>query len=288
MQALAVTATSHQSELGTWGSIIRQPAPHLLVHTQRYEGYYQDLHGDTKQLHTPIGRVPVIITFETPFTHLDPERPDAPPASTQSFVAGMHDRHSMSDSRGPTSGIQVNFTPIGAYQLLGLPMHSITNRVVDLEDIWGASARLLRQRLIDAETWEQRFDVMDAFITRRLALGRVASEGVAWAWQQLNTTSGAVPIGELSSELGWSRKRLVASFRDEVGLPPKTVGRVLRFQRATRVLDADRSPDWAKLAFDCGYYDQSHLIRDFNEFAGASPTEYVARMLPDRGGVAAN
>jgi AraC-like DNA-binding protein len=103
-----------------------------------------------------------------------------------------------------------------------------------------------------------------------LAAPPVASE-LEWAWQRLLATDGAAPIGDLAQELGWSRRHLAARFRTELGMPPKAVARILRFERAVARLRA--GDDLAELALDCGYYDQAHFNRDFRAFADATPTE---------------
>jgi transcriptional regulator GlxA family with amidase domain len=79
---------------------------------------------------------------------------------------------------------------------------------------------------------------------------------------------------------------LIARFRDQIGLPPKLLARVIRFDRAVRVLRAPGSTSLAAVAFDCGYADQAHLNRDFREFAGTSPTAFVAAQL-ESGAIAA-
>jgi transcriptional regulator GlxA family with amidase domain len=68
-------------------------------------------------------------------------------------------------------------------------------------------------------------------------------------------------------------------------MPPKTLARVLRFERVSRLLREAPDPRLAEVAFDCGYYDQAHLNRDFREFAGTTPGEYLASRLPDGAGV---
>ena len=91
----------------------------------------------------------------------------------------------------------------------------------------------------------------------------------------------------LAGEVGWSRRHLAARFRAEVGLAPKAVARILRFERVTRTLRANEGDGLADLAYACGYADQAHLNRDFREFAGTTPTDYAARVLPGGAGVAA-
>lgn len=93
-----------------------------------------------------------------------------------------------------------------------------------------------------------------------------------WAWRRLRATHGRVAIGELAAELGWSRKRIVARFRDEVGLPPKAVARLLRFERARNL--AGTMP-WGELAFEYGFSDQSHLIAEFRRVTDRTPETFL-------------
>jgi AraC-like DNA-binding protein len=182
--------------------------------------------------------------------------------------------------------VQVNFKALGAWQFLGVPMDSLTNRVVELEDILGTNARRLVAQMQDAPDWMSRFDMLDTFILARFEHAAPASPAVRWAWRKLNETGGLVSVGSLAKELGRSRKHLIAQFRREIGLPPKTLARIIRFGRVTKVLKRTDITSWVHVANQCGYYDQAHLIRDFREFAGTTPTEYIDRLLPDGGGLA--
>jgi transcriptional regulator GlxA family with amidase domain len=95
-------------------------------------------------------------------------------------------------------------------------------------------------------------------------------------------TSGAVPIGRIASEVGWSHRHLIARFRQQIGLSPKTAARLVRFDGVWRRLDQRRRPSWAQIAGEAGYADQAHLVRDFREFTGTTPTDFVARTRPSR------
>jgi AraC-like DNA-binding protein len=90
-------------------------------------------------------------------------------------------------------------------------------------------------------------------------------------------------IGALAREIGCSRKYLASRFQEHVGLAPKSVARVLRFERAVRMLGrAGAGVRWSELALACGYYDQAHLIRDFRQFSGQTPGAYLRARLEGR------
>ena len=103
---------------------------------------------------------------------------------------------------------------------------------------------------------------------------------VRWAWRRLVSSDGAVPIGLLARQAGWSHKHLITKFRQQIGLTPKTAARLLRFEHAWRQLSGGEPAHWDRLAADGGYADQSHLIREFREFTGGTPADFLARSIP--------
>ena len=165
-------------------------------------------------------------------------------------------------------------------------MHTLTNQTIELEDLLGIAARRLTDQLQEVSDWEMRFRILDAFIIDRVARARPGSPAIDWAWKRLSETSGLIDVRTLASGIGWSRKHLISRFRHEIGLPPKTVARIVRFSRVTEMLAQNDVIRWIEIAQSCGYYDQAHLIRDFREFAGSTPGEYLDRILPDGGGIA--
>jgi AraC-like DNA-binding protein len=190
------------------------------------------------------------------------------------LVGGLGDTCQVIEHDGFMRGVQVDVTPLAARMLFGVPMHELARRSVALADVLGREADELDERLDDARTWDERFAIVDQALTRRLADAAPSPPDVAWAWRRLQATSGRQTIGGLASALGCSRKHLAARFRDHVGLPPKLVARTFRFRRAAELLAAGTPLD--ELAHACGYYDQSHLDRDFRELAGTTPSAYRA------------
>jgi AraC-like DNA-binding protein len=188
-----------------------------------------------------------------------------------SFAGGLHERQVTTEHAGRSFGMHVDLTPPAAHRLSRLPLHVLANSVVPLDEFLGDPS--LPDRLWSAGGWEARFRLLDELLARRLAAAPPAPAEVDWAWQRLVETDGRIRIGTLTHELGWSRKRLAAAFREHVGLPPKKVARLLRFDRA-RSLAAAGGPDWTRIAVDCGYYDQSHLINEFRTITGRTPETF--------------
>jgi AraC-like DNA-binding protein len=125
--------------------------------------------------------------------------------------------------------------------------------------------------------WAHRFELLDSVFIHAASDGPEPDAEVAFAWRQLYRTRGTAIIGEILTEIGWSRARLAKRFRGQVGLTPKAAARVLRFEGAVELLA--RQAAW--IASACGYYHQAHFNRDFLEFAGCSPTEWITARYDD-------
>ncbi len=156
----------------------------------------------------------------------------------------------------------------------------LSGQLVDLADVLGPAGRRLAEQLRETRTWRQRFAAMDQFLLRRLASGPRPSPEVGWAWQRLVASGGAVPISRIADEVGWSHRHLIARFRQQVGLTPKIGARLVRLDAVWRRIEKRGPLDWGQVAADAGYADQAHLIRDFRQFTGTTPAEFLARTLP--------
>src|SRR5436305_4141794 len=240
--------------------IRRAPAAPLAGQVTSYYGFEMQTPEPVRQREGPGTDVVVILTFEEHWL-IDGER-------HTSFVGGLHERQVTTEHPGRSLGMQVNLDPLAARALVGAPLHELAGRTVPLEEIVDAS---LVERLADARGWDARFALLDDTLAPPLADAHPSPE-VAWAWRRLRATHGRVAIGELAAELGWSRKRMVARLRDEIGLPPKAAARVLRFERAREL--AGTMP-WGELAFECGFSDQSHLIAEFRRITGRTPETFL-------------
>jgi len=235
-------------------------------------GGFEHAGGVTVHRELPLVGTPLILTFGAPYQLSTPENPDTPVVARPTFVAGMHRRYTTSRATGPNWSIQIDLTPIGAFRILGVPLHELTDRTEDVADVLGADGRRLVDDIGAAAVWKTRFDLVEAFLRRRLERGRPETPGIGWAWRQLAASHGGIAVGDLAEELGWSRRHFSQRFRHELGLSPKTVARQLRFVRATELIRESSSRSLADIALGCGFADQAHLTREFRELAGVTPS----------------
>jgi AraC-like DNA-binding protein len=179
--------------------------------------------------------------------------------------------------------VAVRFKPGVAGLFLGTPLHALTDQRADIDLLWGRSdAARLADALWACELSDrERISVIEHQLLLQLQkAGATVSPGDALAraaLRALEASGGGLRIDDLALRLGVSRQHLAARFRDKVGLSPKLYARICRFRRATAALKTEPTgtPDWAQLALECGYFDQSHLIHDFQEFAGGTPQGFL-------------
>lgn len=248
------------------------PAAALRDAVIRYTGFAQSGGSPVVFRELPCAYVPLILDLGDGWAIGDPRRPEHPAERLGSFVAGLTDGPVSVGHEGAARCLQVDLTPLGARRLLGLPMSELANRSVALADVLGRDAPALAGRLADAPGWDARFAMVEDALRARLADAAPVDPGTGWALGRIGATGGRVAIADLVRELGWSHRRLIARFRADVGLPPKAVARIVRFERLRDVLAAHPAIDLARVAAGCGYADQAHLGREVRDLAGLTPT----------------
>lgn len=257
-----------------WGT----PHPALRGVVMRYEGYAERAAGPVTFRELPCTYTPVIIDLDAGWSVADGRRAECAPVRLGSFVAGLTDGPVLVRHDGSARCLQVDLTPLGARRLLGPPMSELANRSVPIEDVLGRWGHELVQRVGEAPDWSTRFALVDQALRARLTEAPPVDTELAWSLGQLVGSGGGAVIGNLADELGWSHRRLIAQFRDAVGLPPKLVARIVRFERLL-ALTTDPKIDWAGAAATCGYFDQAHLVREVRDLAGVTPTELRAERV---------
>ena len=282
----ATSTQQHWSEQGGWEMVSAAPGRPLQGLVSRYCGYVEDAPQPRRRVEVPSRDVTLILslgpTIDVGYPHLG-TRQDR----LGCFVAPMHDTWAQTSFSGRQEGIEVNLSPLALHMLLGVPMHEIANRVIGLPDLIGREADLLVERLAGLPAWEDRFTVLDEVLAARLREAAAPSPSIAWAWRRLRASAGGVAVSALAEEIGCSSRHLVAGFREHVGLPPKRVARILRFERVVGLLEQADGHGLGDIAASCGYADQPHLNRDFRAFAGASPVDWLSRRMPGGAGTAA-
>jgi AraC-like DNA-binding protein len=295
-EATPVQVDRHDADGMRWEMSRRGPHPLLAGHVQGYCGYTEDTDEPLRRREMPWGGVAVILSFGDPIDVTN--ELSGTTRRHRSFVAGLHEGSAMTEHAGRQAGVQFDLTPLGAYRLFGLPMSEIANQVVEIDALRGREMDELADRLDSAPGWAERLDLVDDMLLRWVDDGPVPDRSITWACGQIERSRGQVPVATLADEIGWSRRHFTSRFREQVGLPPKPFGRVLRFSRAVDLLEAgslagcrpgDEPPSASRtigdVAAECGYADHSHLVREFRSLGGITPSELLGSFLPGGAGI---
>lgn len=180
----------------------------------------------------------------------------------------------------PTGRIEVlgiRFHPCGAAALIDPPQQALAGLTLGVDDLSTVLERALAGVQERSSTLEDAAARVQHLLVRRMRPARVDVR-VRLAADHITACNGMVAVEALAGRVGVTRRHLERRFLDTVGVSPKRLARIARFQHALRMLESGDTPrDGAHTAAACGYADQSHFIRDFRDLAGCSPSAHVLR-----------
>ncbi len=286
---MVTTRCDYEGEAGRWTLWRRPPCVQLQGYVLELQAYQERGGPRLVRRELPKGFLPLIIVLGPGFELADASAPGGWRALKHSFLAGLHRAPAEVASYGESLCLQVDFTPLGARRFFRCELEALSDRVLDLETVAAAFASRLEGQLFDCASWEERLDLLESVLIRRIHGSPNCDPRLARAYYALAQHDGALSISGLAADLEVSRKHLNALFKRELGMSPKLFARTLRFAKAVERLSAreQRPLSLAALAADCGYADQSHFTRDFKTFAGETPRSLYSRLLPDRHGLLA-
>jgi AraC-like DNA-binding protein len=278
------TVFEHDSALGRWSIVLRRVHPALRgMVTQLWHGAGRVVYQRDRIL--PRAQSYLLINLGPSQYMVLAGQPEIRVAFDDIWFSGISEWPI--DTEAPHGNVLVGvaFAARGAASLLPMPQSEVANRTGSFADLFGRGALHLRERLLETGDASLRLALVEQWLLGICVSGRHIHPLVDWATRRLAECGGQLRTAELARDAGVSRKHLAGLFREQVGLAPKTLARIHRFQRALGALGENRVVDWSELADRCGYYDQSHLIHDFRQFAGMSPADFARRAQPDAGSV---
>lgn len=173
----------------------------------------------------------------------------------------------------------ISFRKGMSYPFYPFPVNEVADHVLDADLIWGEEFGLLREQMLETKDIDRRFALMEKFLLDKFASRLVVDECVAFAVNEMSRNPGRLNMARMNAKIGYSQKHFISMFKRRVGLAPKAYLKIMRFQKAIGAIeDAPVTGiDWSAVAYDCGFYDQSHFINDFKIFSGFTPEDYLSR-----------
>jgi len=238
-----------------------------------YEGY-DPSHGRERVV--PTGTMQLIVSLSDDELRVyDRRDQDRFRSFGGSLISGAHSEFVVIDTAGQASTVGVHFKAGGAHPFLGVSAGELRDEDVPLDALWGTKAAELRGRLLEAQTPEVKFRVLERALLAQVERPLAHHPAVAFALEEFRSAPRAKTVKEVSVRTGLSQRRFIQLFREGVGLTPKLFCRIRRFQEVIRLIGSERRVEWAELALRCGYFDQAHFVHDFRAFSGTTPTNYL-------------
>lgn len=218
----------------------------------------------------PDGCPEIVFNLADRFQRIDPS--GAVETQAQAIVSGQLRKGILIKATGRVELFGVRFRPYGAGMFLGLPMAELTDQVISLDMVMRSGR--LEERIAKAQTFEKRIVAFESHLALILAKAKDQTPDAIPIANAIIASGGRISVADLRIRFGFGERQTERLFARVVGLSPKMFSRVVRFQNVVRHLGAANDFDLVDSAVAFGYYDQSHMIREFREFAGKSPLAY--------------
>ncbi len=193
----------------------------------------------------------------------------------RSFVVGELTRFLLLQPTGDVAVMGVRFRPVGAYRFLPFPLSEVTDSMVPTGDVWGHQGTYFEEAVLEARNNLQRQKLVEEFLLQQLTTTAPRPRFEA-AVNEIIRTRGLSRVDEVAKRVGRSSRQLERDFCVSIGLSPKSFSRIMRFQNLLRLVGEGELREWANLAMEGAYADQPHMVREFREFSGHTPSEQLS------------
>jgi AraC-like DNA-binding protein len=179
--------------------------------------------------------------------------------------------------RGNLDVFTIQFRPAGFHRLFRMPMDEFVDQAFEARSVIGPKLGDFEQKLACASSFEERACVASAFLLKCVT-ERSRGDAVAAVADRFLSERGALGVGDAAAEAGLSVRQFERRFSEQVGVAPKLYTRIVRFNAALAAKMSTPRRLWTDIAHDSGYYDQMHMIRDFEDLSGENPTAFIRRL----------
>jgi AraC-like DNA-binding protein len=191
------------------------------------------------------------------------------------WIAGLQTEPSYVESYGESRMIVIQFRILGAYAFLNQPLKDFTDKYVNLDCIFGNEAEETWEQLNDAETLNEKFLIAENFLYRKLLSKRIPNEKLISSIELLFKNDVNMSVESVCREHNISRKHLNSLFQEYLGVSPKMLSSLHRFQTILKTISKSKPEKLTDIAYELDFFDQAHFNNNFRRFTGLKPLEYL-------------
>jgi len=238
-----------------------------------------------RERHYPNGQLDLVVHLGPRYRRIAGAEPGR---FSRASASGLFVRPDVIEApQGRSAALGIRLHPSGAARVFGMPLEELAGRDADLADLHSPSeVEELLERCAETSSPVERIQVAAAWLRRRIRSGRPLPSAIERAVAELRRSGGRTSVGAMAQAGPWSRSRFSVRFREEVGVPPKTFARILRFHGAMAAMECGvvrgggpgHGSLLSRVAHQSGFSDQAHFTREFRSFAGMTPTGWLERV----------
>lgn len=170
--------------------------------------------------------------------------------------------------------LNINLQPGAFFRLTSIPSHKLANTYIDAETVFPKEIRLINEQLKNARSYTEIITLAESFILMLIKQSKKDSHRIDTAAKLLLQNTGHISMDWLAKESCLSFRQFERKFKERTGVSPALLARLARFDSAFKMKNATPGKDWLSIAVQCGYHDYQHLVRDYKDFTGLTPTAF--------------
>lgn len=243
--------------------------------------YYKDVQPDhSMERYLPDGNITLIIDLtDRPKYIYDNKSLQEIQACNKVWFSGIRNTYITIPAGQDSEMLIVNFHKGRSYPFLKMPVHELTDQVVDGELVFSSDILQLREELINTVALLRKFQIVEDYLIKKYQLKLTVNPFITFAVDKIIQAPNAGSMEKLALQVGFTPKHMIRLFKDHVGMSPKSFLKVIRFQKAISDIAKRSTVDWTSIAVESGYYDQAHFIHDFKHFSGFTPQVYLKKQM---------
>lgn len=250
------------------------PLDHYIESIFHYEDFVPD---HSVERVVPTGHLFLIFELDgIPRNTFDNETKEPKQTFTKAWISGQHTGCITISAHEQSEMFVIQFKPAGAYPFIQIPLSDLNDRIVPAEEILGEEILTRREQLLAEETPEEKFEAADKWLKSRFDETNAPPEKILGVLNLLQKEPVS-RLSEIVEEYPNTQKHLINQFKKYIGLTPKKYQRMVRFNEILQKIRDKEQITWTEVAYQCGYSDQSHFIKEFNHFSGFNPQEFIDR-----------
>ncbi len=224
----------------------------------------------------PDGMISLVIELDGQERHIhDNEDFEVIQTCRYSWLSGMHNQFISISAIPDTELMGIRFKAGGLYPFINSDVFQLFNKVEDASTYFPEINSSLRKSLIDCETPEEKIVLLREWLLKHFKHEESINRTIHNACQQIIDDPTISTLEKIKNDISYSEKQFIHNYKFQIGITPKVFQRIIRFNQILPRIKEKKKIEWAEISEECGYFDQSHFIRDFKQFSGFNPSEFL-------------